>query len=952
MSKKYVYLFSEGNANMRELLGGKGANLAEMSNIGLPVPQGFTITTEACTQYYEDGRQINDDIMAEIMKNVEIMEQINGKKFGDLKNPLLVSVRSGARASMPGMMDTILNLGLNDDVVAAMIAGNPDPKFERFVYDSYRRFIQMFSDVVMEVGKKYFEQLIDQMKERKGVTFDVELTAADLKELAEQFKAEYKKQIGEDFPSDPVVQLKEAIRAVFRSWDNPRANYYRQQNDIPYSWGTAVNVMPMVFGNLNENSGTGVAFTRDPATGEKKLMGEFLTNAQGEDVVAGVRTPMPISQMEEKFPEAYEQFVKVCALLEDHYRDMQDMEFTVENGKLYMLQCRNGKRTAQAALKIACDLVDEGMIDEKQAVLMIEPRNLDTLLHPQFDAAVLKTATPIGKGLGASPGAGAGKIVFSAEDAKAWAARKAKVVLVRLETSPEDIEGMAAAQGILTVRGGMTSHAAVVARGMGKCCVSGCGEIKMDEENKKFELAGKTFHEGDFLSIDGSTGNIYDGLIPTVDASIAGEFGRIMAWADKYRRLQVRTNADTPRDAAKAVELGAQGIGLTRTEHMFFEGDRIAALREMICSDTKEERVAALAKLEPMQQGDFEGIYEAMQGYPVTIRYLDPPLHEFVPTEEEDIKALAETQGKSVEEIKNIISSLHEFNPMMGHRGCRLAVTYPEIAEMQTAAVIKAALAVQARHPEWKMQPEIMIPLIGEVKELKYVKDVVVKTADAIIKEAGSDMKYLVGTMIEIPRAALTADEIAEEAEFFSFGTNDLTQMTFGFSRDDAGKFLGSYYDAKIYESDPFARIDQKGVGKLVKMAATLGRSVRPDIHLGVCGEHGGDPSSVEFFHKVGLDYVSCSPFRVPIARLAAAQAAIKEEKEAEEAVAKEIKATEDEAEAMVDAAKTALKDATDKLAAIADAASAELADFAQASYKSLLAGWEEAKKTFSENKK
>ena len=952
MSKKYVYLFSEGNANMRELLGGKGANLAEMSNIGLPVPQGFTITTEACTQYYEDGRQINDDIMAEIMKNVEIMEQINGKKFGDLKNPLLVSVRSGARASMPGMMDTILNLGLNDDVVAAMIAGNPDPKFERFVYDSYRRFIQMFSDVVMEVGKKYFEQLIDQMKERKGVTFDVELTAADLKELAEQFKAEYKKQIGEDFPSDPVVQLKEAIRAVFRSWDNPRANYYRQQNDIPYSWGTAVNVMPMVFGNLNENSGTGVAFTRDPATGEKKLMGEFLTNAQGEDVVAGVRTPMPISQMEEKFPEAYEQFVKVCALLEDHYRDMQDMEFTVENGKLYMLQCRNGKRTAQAALKIACDLVDEGMIDEKQAVLMIEPRNLDTLLHPQFDAKALKAATPIGKGLGASPGAGAGKIVFSAEDAKAWAARKEKVVLVRLETSPEDIEGMAAAQGILTVRGGMTSHAAVVARGMGKCCVSGCGEIKMDEENKKFELAGKTFHEGDFLSIDGSTGNIYDGLIPTVDASIAGEFGRIMAWADKYRRLQVRTNADTPRDAAKAVELGAQGIGLTRTEHMFFEGDRIAALREMICSDTKEERVAALAKLEPMQQGDFEGIYEAMQGYPVTIRYLDPPLHEFVPTEEEDIKALAETQGKSVEEIKNIISSLHEFNPMMGHRGCRLAVTYPEIAEMQTAAVIKAALAVQARHPEWKMQPEIMIPLIGEVKELKYVKDVVVKTADAIIKEAGSDMKYLVGTMIEIPRAALTADEIAEEAEFFSFGTNDLTQMTFGFSRDDAGKFLGSYYDAKIYESDPFARIDQKGVGKLVKMAATLGRSVRPDIHLGVCGEHGGDPSSVEFFHKVGLDYVSCSPFRVPIARLAAAQAAIKEEKEAEEAVAKEIKATEDEAEAMVDAAKTALKDATDKLAAIADAASAELADFAQASYKSLLAGWEEAKKTFSENKK
>ena len=792
MSKKYVYLFSEGNANMRELLGGKGANLAEMSNIGLPVPQGFTITTEACTQYYEDGRQINDDIMAEIMKNVEIMEQINGKKFGDLKNPLLVSVRSGARASMPGMMDTILNLGLNDDVVAAMIAGNPDPKFERFVYDSYRRFIQMFSDVVMEVGKKYFEQLIDQMKERKGVTFDVELTAADLKELAEQFKAEYKKQIGEDFPSDPVVQLKEAIRAVFRSWDNPRANYYRQQNDIPYSWGTAVNVMPMVFGNLNENSGTGVAFTRDPATGEKKLMGEFLTNAQGEDVVAGVRTPMPISQMEEKFPEAYEQFVKVCALLEDHYRDMQDMEFTVENGKLYMLQCRNGKRTAQAALKIACDLVDEGMIDEKQAVLMIEPRNLDTLLHPQFDAKALKNATPIGKGLGASPGAGAGKIVFSAEDAKAWAARKEKVVLVRLETSPEDIEGMAAAQGILTVRGGMTSHAAVVARGMGKCCVSGCGEIKMDEENKKFELAGKTFHEGDFLSIDGSTGNIYDGLVPTVDASIAGEFGRIMGWADKYRRLQVRTNADTPRDAAKAVELGAQGIGLTRTEHMFFEGDRIAALREMICSDTKEERVAALAKLETMQQGDFEGIYEAMQGMPVTIRYLDPPLHEFVPTEEADIEELAKTQGKTVQQIKDIISGLHEFNPMMGHRGCRLSVTFPEIAEMQTRAVIKAALAVQARHPEWKLRPEIMIPLVGEVKELKFVKDVVIKAADELIKAAGSDMKYLVGTMIEIPRAALTADELATEAEFFSFGTNDLTQMTFGGRRQARQDGCGS----------------------------------------------------------------------------------------------------------------------------------------------------------------
>ena len=833
MSKKYVYLFSEGNASMRELLGGKGANLAEMSNIGLPVPQGFTITTEACTQYYEDGRKINDEIMAEIMKNVD-------KKFGDLENPLLVSVRSGARASMPGMMDTILNLGLNDDVVAAMIKGNPDPKFERFVYDSYRRFIQMFSDVVMEVGKKYFEQLIDQMKERKGVKFDVELTAADLKELAEQFKAEYKKQIGEDFPSDPKVQLYEAIRAVFRSWDNPRANVYRRDNDIPYSWGTAVNVMPMVFGNLNENSGTGVAFTRDPATGEKKLMGEFLTNAQGEDVVAGVRTPMPISQMEEKFPEAFKQFVEVCGILENHYRDMQDMEFTVENGKLYMLQCRSGKRTAQAALKIACDLVDEGMIDEKKAVLMIDPRNLDTLLHPQFDADKLKAATPIGKGLGASPGAACGKVVFSAEDAKAWAARKEKVVLVRLETSPEDIEGMKAAQGILTVRGGMTSHAAVVARGMGKCCVSGCGEIKMDEENKKFELAGKTYREGDCISIDGSTGKIYDGIIPTVDATIAGEFGRIMGWADKYRRLQVRTNADTPHDAAKARELGAQGIGLTRTEHMFFEGDRIAAFREMICSDTVEERVAALAKLEPMQQSDFEGIYEAMEGCPVT-------------------------------------ASLHEFNPMMGHRGCRLAVTYPEIAEMQTRAVIKAALAVQARHPEWNMVPEIMIPLVGEVKELKYVKDIVVKTADAVLAAAGSDMKYLVGTMIEIPRAALTADEIAKEAEFFSFGTNDLTQMTFGFSRDDAGKFLGAYYDKKIYENDPFARVDQIGVGKLVAMAAKLGRSVRPELHLGVCGEHGGDPSSVEFFHKVGLDYVSCSPFRVPIARLAAAQAAIKD---------------------------------------------------------------------------
>ena len=957
MSKKYVYLFTEGNAKMRELLGGKGANLAEMTNIGMPVPQGFTITTEACTQYYEDGRTINDEIMGQIMEYVEKMEQINGKKFGDLENPLLVSVRSGARASMPGMMDTILNLGLNDDVVAAMIKGNPDPKFERFVYDSYRRFIQMFSDVVMEVGKKYFEQLIDEMKERKGVTYDVELTAADLKELAEQFKAEYKKQLGEDFPSDPKVQLYEAIRAVFRSWDNPRANVYRRDNDIPYSWGTAVNVMPMVFGNLNDNSGTGVAFTRDPATGEKKLMGEFLTNAQGEDVVAGVRTPMPISQMEEKFPQAYADFIDVCNKLEDHYRDMQDMEFTVENGKLYMLQCRSGKRTAQAALKIACDLVDEGMIDEKKAVAMIDPRNLDTLLHPQFDAGKLKAATPVGKGLGASPGAACGKIVFSAEDAKEWKARGEKVVLVRLETSPEDIEGMKAAQGILTVRGGMTSHAAVVARGMGKCCVSGCGEIKMDEENKKFELAGKTYHEGDFISIDGSTGNIYDGIIPTVDAQIAGEFGRIMGWADKYRRLQVRTNADTPADARKARELGAQGIGLTRTEHMFFNDDRIAAFREMICADTLEERVAALAKLEPMQQADFEGIYEAMEGTPVTIRFLDPPLHEFVPTEEADIEQLAKAQGKSVEAIKNIIAGLHEFNPMMGHRGCRLAVTYPEIAEMQTRAVIKAALAVQARHPEWTMVPEIMIPLVGEVKELKYVKNVVVKAADELIAASGTDMKYMVGTMIEIPRAALTADEIAKEAEFFSFGTNDLTQMTFGFSRDDAGKFLGAYYDKKIYESDPFARVDQVGVGKLVKMAAQLGRSVRPELHLGVCGEHGGDPSSVEFFHKVGLDYVSCSPFRVPIARLAAAQAAIKEEAEKEAEPKKtEIKIDLDidkeDIEKKVEAAKAALKDATDKLSAATADAGAELKDVLSAGFKSLLAGWEEAKKTFGEERK
>ena len=915
------------------------------ANIGLPVPQGFTITTEACTKYYDDGRQINDEIMAQVMEYVEKIEQINGKKFGDLENPLLVSVRSGARASMPGMMDTILNLGLNDDVVAAMIKGNPDPKFERFVYDSYRRFIQMFSDVVMEVGKKYFEQLIDEMKERKGVTYDIELNAADLHELAEEFKAEYKKQLGVDFPSDPKVQLKEAIKAVFRSWDNPRANVYRRDNDIPYSWGTAVTVMPMVFGNLNENSGTGVAFTRDPATGNKGLFGEFLTNAQGEDVVAGVRTPMPISEMEQKFPQAFEEFVKVCTTLENHYHDMQDMEFTVENGKLYMLQCRNGKRTAQAAIKIACDLVDEGMIDEKQAVLMIDPRNLDTLLHPQFDAKALKAATPLGKGLGASPGAACGKVVFTAADAKAKGEKKEKVVLVRLETSPEDIEGMKAAQGILTVRGGRTSHAAVVARGMGKCCVSGCGEIKMDEENKKFELAGKVFHEGDYISIDGSTGNIYEGVIPTVDATIAGEFGRIMGWADKYRRLGVRTNADTPADARKARELGAEGIGLTRTEHMFFNADRIAAFREMICADTLEERVAALAKLEPMQQADFEGIYEAMEGTPVTIRYLDPPLHEFVPTEEEDIKALAEAQGKTVEQIKNIITGLHEFNPMMGHRGCRLAVTYPEIAEMQTRAVIKAALAVQTRHPEWTMVPEIMIPLVGETKELKYVKDIVVKVADEIIAESGTNMKYLVGTMIEIPRAALTADEIAKEAQFFSFGTNDLTQMTFGFSRDDAGKFLGAYYDKKIYENDPFARIDQIGVGKLVDMACRLGRATRPELHLGVCGEHGGDPSSVEFFHKVGLDYVSCSPFRVPVARLAAAQAAIRDIKSAEAAEA-EKKA---ELEAKVEQAKAALREATDKLSAAAADATDDLRDFVSAGLKSLKAGWEEAKKTFGE---
>ena len=874
MSKKYVYLFTEGNANMRELLGGKGANLAEMTNIGLPVPQGFTITTEACTQYYEDGKVINPEIQAQIMEYITKMEEITGKKFGDKENPLLVSVRSGARASMPGMMDTILNLGLNEDVVEVLSekSGNP-----RWAWDCYRRFIQMYSDVVMEVGKKYFEQLIDEMKEKKGVTQDVELTADDLKELAGQFKAEYKEKIGSDFPSDPKEQLMGAIKAVFRSWDNPRANVYRRDNDIPYSWGTAVNVQSMAFGNMGDDCGTGVAFTRDPATGAKGLFGEVLTNAQGEDVVAGVRTPMHISEMEEKFPEAFAQFKEVCKTLEDHYRDMQDMEFTVEHGKLFMLQTRNGKRTAQAALKIACDLVDEGMRTEEEAVLMIDPRNLDTLLHPQFDAAALKAATPMGKGLGASPGAACGKIVFTAEDAEEWNARGEKVVLVRLETSPEDITGMKASQGILTVRGGMTSHAAVVARGMGTCCVSGCSDITMDEENKKFTLAGKEFHEGDYISIDGSTGNIYDGIIPTVDATIAGELGRVMAWADKYRRLKVRTNADTPTDAKKARELGAEGIGLCRTEHMFFEGDRIDAFREMICADTVEEREAALDKILPVQQGDFEALYEALEGNPVTIRFLDPPLHEFVPTDEEDIKKLADAQGKTVEQIKAIIDSLHEFNPMMGHRGCRLAVTYPEIAVMQTKAVIRAALNVKKAHPDWNVAPEIMIPLVGDVKELKYVKNIVVKTADEEIAAAGIDLKYEVGTMIEIPRAALTADEIAKEAEFFCFGTNDLTQMTYGFSRDDAGKFLNAYYDAKIFENDPFAKLDQVGVGKLMKMAIQLGKSTRPELHVGICGEHGGDPSSVEFCHTIGLDYVSCSPFRVPIARLAAAQAAIKE---------------------------------------------------------------------------
>ena len=874
MAKKYCYLFTEGNADMRELLGGKGANLAEMTNIGLPVPQGFTISTEACTQYYEDGKQINPEIMAEIMEYIEKMEKITGKKFGDHENPLLVSVRSGARASMPGMMDTILNLGLNEEVVAVIAekSGNP-----RWAWDCYRRFIQMYSDVVMEVGKKYFEQLIDKMKEEKGVRLDIELGADDLRTLAGQFKAEYKAKIGSDFPTDPKEQLMGAIKAVFRSWDNPRANVYRRDNDIPYSWGTAVNVQMMAFGNMGDDCGTGVAFTRDPATGKNGLFGEFLTNAQGEDVVAGVRTPMHISEMETKFPEAFAQFKEVCKTLENHYRDMQDMEFTVEHGKLYMLQTRNGKRTAQAALKIACDLVDEGMRTPEEAVLMIDPRNLDTLLHPQFDAKALKAATPLGKGLGASPGAACGQIVFSAEDAEAWKKAGKKVILVRLETSPEDITGMKASQGILTVRGGMTSHAAVVARGMGTCCVSGCGDIAMDEENKKFTLAGRTFREGDVISIDGSTGNIYGEAIPTVDAKVEGEFGRIMGWADQFRKLQVRTNADTPRDAKKARELGAEGIGLCRTEHMFFEADRIAAFREMICSDTVEEREAALDKILPYQQGDFEALYEALEGTPVTIRFLDPPLHEFVPTEEKDIEALAAAQGKSVEAIKNIIASLHEFNPMMGHRGCRLTVTYPEIAKMQTRAVIRAAINVQKKHPDWKVVPEIMIPLVGEAKELKFVKNIVVAVADEEIANAGVALKYEVGTMIEIPRACLTADEIAKEAEFFCFGTNDLTQMTFGFSRDDAGKFLGAYYDRKIYENDPFAKLDQDGVGKLMQMAVKLGKATRPDMHLGICGEHGGDPSSVEFCHKLGLTYVSCSPFRVPIARLAAAQAAIKQ---------------------------------------------------------------------------
>ena len=951
MAKKWVYMFSEGDMSMRNLLGGKGANLCEMTSIGLPVPQGFTITTEACTQYYEDGRVINDEIMAQAMEGVKKMEEINGKKFGDLKNPLLVSVRSGARASMPGMMDTILNLGLNDEVVAAMIAGNPDPSFERFVYDSYRRFIQMFSDVVMEVGKKYFEQLIDKMKEDKGVQFDVELTAEDLKTLAEQFKAEYKNQLGKDFPSDPVEQLKLAIEAVFRSWDNPRANVYRRDNDIPYSWGTAVNVMPMVFGNLNDHSGTGVAFTRDPATGEKKLMGEFLKNAQGEDVVAGVRTPMPIAQMEQEFPDAYKEFIKVCETLENHYHDMQDMEFTVENEKLYMLQCRNGKRTAPAALQIACDLVDEGHKTEEEAVAMIDPRNLDTLLHPQFDAAALKAATPLGKGLGASPGAACGKVVFTADDAVEWAARGEKVVLVRLETSPEDITGMKAAQGILTVRGGMTSHAAVVARGMGTCCVSGCGEINMDEENKKFTLAGKEFTEGSEISIDGTTGNIYGEIIPTVDAQIAGTFGRVMAWADKYRTLKVRTNADTPADAKKARELGAEGIGLCRTEHMFFEESRIATFREMICADTVEEREDALERILPYQQNDFEELYEALEGCPVTIRFLDPPLHEFVPIEEKDIAKLAYKQGKSVEKIKEYINSLHEFNPMMGHRGIRLAVTYPEIAKMQTKAVIRAAIKVAERHPEWAVKPEIMIPLVCDVKELKVVKNIVVATADEEIANAGVDLKYEVGTMIEIPRAALTADEIAKEADFFCFGTNDLTQMTFGFSRDDASKFLEAYYDTKIFENDPFAKLDQTGVGKLMEMSIKLGKPVNPNLHIGICGEHGGDPTSVEFCHKIGLDYVSCSPFRVPIARLAAAQAAIAEKKETAEQTNedKDLKGkAKDAAEKAKDVAGKAVEVAKD----VAGKAADEAAKIGKAAAAGAKAGYEEAKKAYEESKK
>ena len=944
--KKWVYLFSEGNANMRELLGGKGANLAEMTNIGLPVPQGFTITTEACTQYYQDGRQINDEIQAQINEYIVKMEEITGKKFGDVENPLLVSVRSGARASMPGMMDTILNLGLNEEVVESLArqSGNP-----RWAWDCYRRFIQMYSDVVMEVGKKYFEQLIDEMKENRGVKQDVELTADDLKELAEQFKAEYKAKIGSDFPDDPKEQLMGAIKAVFRSWDNPRANVYRRDNDIPYSWGTAVNVQSMAFGNMGDDCGTGVAFTRDPATGEKGLFGEFLTNAQGEDVVAGVRTPMHITEMEEKFPEAFEQFKYVCETLESHYRDMQDMEFTVEHGKLYMLQTRNGKRTAQAALKIACDLVDEGMRTPEEAVAMIDPRNLDTLLHPQFDQKVLKEQKPLGKGLGASPGAASGKIVFTADDAVEWAARGEKVVLVRLETSPEDITGMKSAQGILTVRGGMTSHAAVVARGMGECCVSGCGDINMDEANKKFTLAGKEFHEGDFISLDGTTGNIYEGVIPTVDATIAGEFGRIMAWADEYRTMKVRTNADSPADAKKAVELGAEGIGLCRTEHMFFGEGRIDAFREMICAETLEEREKAMEKILPYQQGDFEGLFEALEGNPVCIRFLDPPLHEFVPTEEEDIEKLAKAQGKSVEAIKAIIESLKEFNPMMGHRGCRLAVTYPEIAKMQTTAVIRAAVNVKKAHPDWNIVPEIMIPLVGDIKEFKYVKKFVVETADAEIAASGIDLAYEVGTMIEIPRAALTADEIAKEADFFCFGTNDLTQMTYGFSRDDAGKFLNAYYDAKIFENDPFAKLDQDGVGKLMKMAIELGRPANPDLHVGICGEHGGDPSSVEFCNAIGLDYVSCSPFRVPIARLSAAQAAIAQKN------VKEAENTEDnrkkEIEEKVAVARKAMKDAGEKLYVAAADASVEVKDVVSAGIKSLAAGWEEFKKTFEEKR-